>query len=933
MRFRLSYFLYIFCLWLMLWTVSGHALAETGEAPDVLYKKGLTVFQSGDYSTAIAYFAEILDRFGNEPQLQKAVETVLYALGCSYYNTGQFAEAIETFTSYAEKYPEATFLDEALFRIGTAHQNLEEFDKANSAFKRMRETSPNSDFSEDALFQRAVCFMEVDKKDDAQKVFHAFREMYPRSPLAGQAAMYEARLLFENGKLEEALTLVTALHSQAMSLDFVAYINFLGMEIGDEAFNNTDYELALKAYRQIRTRQAILRMQRNWVESLNERLANIESSRSQDPQKIARQFRDRRRIREQLYRATALLDQLENTPSYDAGLWHRIGRCFFAIDRYWEARVAYRRVVDEAQDKTIREQAHFDLILVLNRMRRFDDLVKQADLYLETYGDDPALLENGRVATVAFIRAECYVNQERFEEAEPEMTKLLEDFPDHKQRARIEFYIALSVTMQERFKEGVVRFDDWLEAYPNHMLNADVQYWKPIAYFYGGYYDKALPLFDAYAAAYPMSVYTPEAKFRAALCDYSLENFEQAAQRLTRVLQEHPGQPFQWEALIAKGDALAAMGRLEEAVQSYRSVGDASGPYYYMALKQLAKVYRALDTEASYRDMAQAFAEFIKDRPESGNIVEAAFEAGWALRQIGRTEQARKLYWNILARYGNNRTWEGFTTLLNDLKSLYTDDDPVSFEDERTRQLAEADRKGRFTLAARLRMAGADRQDPADCLRVANSIHEGYAAEQLGPELAAFIGQAMLYANLPEAAQPFFEQILRDTPESSLKPEAHLQLSKIYIAQDKPEDALSHALLAVEYAWNIPTLIEGTFMIGKSRQQLGDDGTAIDSFTTVLANRAAPPELKAEALLRTGDCYAALGKPDKAVPYYQRVYVLYRAFTDTVAQAYWKSGKAFEKLNDRNAAIRTYQELMNAEDLSHTPQAKQAQTRLKEFES
>ncbi|HOU22587.1 MAG TPA: hypothetical protein PKX16_10250, partial [Kiritimatiellia bacterium] len=78
----------------------------------------------------------------------------------------------------------------------------------------------------------------------------------------------------------------------------------------------------------------------------------------------------------------------EALPDYDANLYHRIGRCFFNTDRFWEARAAFIRVVAIAQDETVREAGHFDLILAISRLRRFDDLVLEADRYLATY--DPA---------------------------------------------------------------------------------------------------------------------------------------------------------------------------------------------------------------------------------------------------------------------------------------------------------------------------------------------------------------------------------------------------------------------------------------------------------------------------------------------------------------------------------------------------------------
>lgn len=94
--------------------------------------------------------------------------------------------------------------------------------------------------------------------------------------------------------------------------------------------------------------------------------------------------------------------KLDALPDYDANLYHRIGRCFFNTDRYWEARTAFTRVVAIAQDEAVREAVvHFDLILAISRLRRFDDLVLEADRYLAF---DPAGRWRGLRRTAARCR-------------------------------------------------------------------------------------------------------------------------------------------------------------------------------------------------------------------------------------------------------------------------------------------------------------------------------------------------------------------------------------------------------------------------------------------------------------------------------------------------------------------------------------------------
>jgi hypothetical protein len=57
-------------------------------------------------------------------------------------------------------------------------------------------------------------------------------------------------------------------------------------------------------------------------------------------------------------------------------------------------------------------------------------------------------------------------------------------------------------------------------------------------------------------------------------------------------------------------------------------------------------------------------------------------------------------------------------------------------------------------------------------------------------------------------------------------------------------------------------------------------------------------------------------RPDLAISYFQRLYVMHGRWRDWVAKTYYRSGEAFEKLDDYASARRTYQELAGREDIA-----------------
>ena len=354
------------------------------DSPEALYQSGMSRFVAGDYEHSVDFLDQLVKVFGKEPELRTQIDLAMYAKACALFNLGRSADAIKAFDEYVAQYPESKFADEAMFRIGSAQQQLEEYDAAVAAYQKLRSTFPRSAYSEDAMFQIGICHLIQDQSALAAAAFTDFMQLYPDSPLWSQAGAFCARATFDDGKGAEAIALLETIEKHPRTWSVITYCNFLAFEIGDFMFDDTEYEQALKAYRRVKTRKALMGHMQTYVRTLESQLAAIQSARL-DARDIKSRFQEERRLSGDLAQAKEMSAKLEALPDYDANLYHRIGRCFFNTDRYWEARAAFTRVVAIAQEETVREAGHFDLILAISRLRRFDDLVIEADHYLSTY--------------------------------------------------------------------------------------------------------------------------------------------------------------------------------------------------------------------------------------------------------------------------------------------------------------------------------------------------------------------------------------------------------------------------------------------------------------------------------------------------------------------------------------------------------------------
>lgn len=556
-----------------------------------------------------------------------------------------------------------------------------------------------------------------------------------------------------------------------------------------------------------------------------------------------------------------------------------------------------------------------------------------------TPGEPPAWLEDEEeigvyadrwpnVPIVAFLRAEAFINTEEFEDAEIAMRKLQRRFPEHTQMPRIEFYLALSIAMQERFDEAISLFRTWLAAHPDHILAPDVQYWLPISMYYNGQYEESLPLFIEYAKNNPLNRYAPEAIYRAACCRYALEDYERCAADVATWLEQYPNHYFRHEAAIMRGDALASLGELEDAKTAYRrAMEPAAGPFYYMALTQISRVYKALAETNDYLAMSQDYAQFIKSMPADGNIIDAAYNAGWALRQIKRPEQARDLYWTMIERHGNTPDWEGFDLMLDDLSGMYPRGTDAYAQELQTRY-NKALSTQRLTLAARLAWAQAQITPPDEQARQLAIFAGRFKSDYLGPETLLWLGRSWIENGMPSTGIPNIELLLEKYPDSRHVPAAQALLAEQALTAKEYDTALIYAQSVLDNAAEISIVIDATFIRAEALRNLNRGGEAIADYNAILANRAAPRRLKPEALLGIAACHESQKEYAQAIAYYQRVYVLYGAYKKAVISAYLRSGDCFEKLGDKTAAINTYREFLESPHAPGSAAAAHARQRI-----
>ncbi|HEY5813913.1 MAG TPA: tetratricopeptide repeat protein, partial [Terrimicrobiaceae bacterium] len=196
------------------------------------------------------------------------------------------------------------------------------------------------------------------------------------------------------------------------------------------------------------------------------------------------------------------------------------------------------------------------------------------------------------------------------------------------------------------------------------------------------------------------------------------------------------------------------------------------------------------------------------------------------------------------------------------------------------------------------------------------------------PLLLADCADSLLSLGMEKEAEALFRELLKWNPRAPQKDRALAALGHIEMKRGSFQTALGHfERFAGEV---VGSRLSGAVLLSRAEilQASGRSADARSVLETLLANEYTLGKERAEALYRIGEIHMREDKPQLAIPYFQRLYVMHGRWREWVAKAYYRSGEAFERLSDEFSARRSYQELAERADLAGFEETSKARSRL-----
>jgi tetratricopeptide (TPR) repeat protein len=902
----------------------------------------LRVFRAGDYQRAHHLFEALEDTFGEEEELRtpEARRLLLPARGYAAWASGHPREALGFFEEYLAMFPARGPVHSfVLYTLAEAYQSEAEDRKAANRFAEFITAYPGTGEAGLAGRQRAHLLFQLGETEEALTWADRFFQSGAAAPLRYEVRLRALQELVEAERFGEAAELLESTSWRVHSLPERAALAFRSLQVGDALLAEGEAGRALRAYRQVPPYHELVEHQRHQLARARERL---QEQRETGRGLLANAWITHRQ--RAVMRLERRLRDLESREDYTPRFLLRYGQAFLAAGRPREAHLIFHSLAgDESLPARLREEARYRGILALYTLDKTRDTLAAAREFQERHPDSE------RAPEVLYLVARTEQERRRFGQAAALFADLLASYPDHALVPRWQFTRAFNLARLGEYEDARAGFTAFRHDHPDHPLALRAAYWHALTQTFEKEYGKALEEMEALAAKHPDHPLYPELRYRIATALYGQQDYARAREAIEDFLATYPGHPRAPEATVLRGDILMGEGELLAATRAFARVTPAAEGLYPYAVFQQGKIFRALERHDL---LIRHFTSYLREeepRPLPRRS-EAVYWLGWAHLQEGRPREALAVFDEAIRRFGNDPDAggaEGLVGALGELRrEIHAEAGPAplpahplvqadSFAEWRTAEAERAREAGELTWYTRLQAFAARERQAAGDVAMARTllleVDEAVPLGQLDPAVLAEIG--LLHAEEGYAfAERYFQRILEEFPDHPARAEAWYGLALLSRQQGAAAAADRFLARLEERLPHHPRTAQARILRGAILTDLGEYADAESVLQSVLRLPGASGRLQAEALAGLARLKTAEGRPRQAIPYWQRIYTLYRAYPALTAEAYYQSARRFAEIGKPRAALRSLREMLALPDERATRLALRAEDFLAELE-
>jgi len=863
-------------------------------------------YSAGKYEEAVQRIRDFTNQYRGDALFPEVAKRLYYLLALSEVRLEHWGEAlgaIEEFESAPGDKLEA-WDEELLFWKGVALARLDRSSEAREVLGQFAEKYASSDKAFPALLLIGTSYIKEGDFGQAAEFFGKLRQRV-RGTEAGRVLVLELYALLESGQNAKALAVADDGFNSLDTIPQVAGFQTLVLRLANQLAEEGSHRGAVAALVRIKSRDEILDMQNRRLELLKARLEQLKRS-DEDSQVTLQTLKLIGQIEGEV-------DVFGKIADFDTTVRFQMASAFLSMQRFREAAFVLDGMLDRMPANAIVEAATDTLVKCYAAIRRWPKVVEVVDRFVEKFPNSEF------VPGILVLKGQALQESGDYEAAIAAFEDVIARFPDNPLAANALFLKGFTRVYMGDFEEAEQIFSEVVEKYPDHEIAEKALFWQGQALSMGRKHEEAIPAMERYLEKYPSGEFATEARYRIAFSNEALSKFDVSIPMLEAFIAEHPQDANTPEAMMLLGDAKMAQGDIEEGIAILEKVPAGVGTYREEAWFKTGKAYRVME---DWERMREHFQKFQDDFPKSARLAEAVYWEGKAWPD--NPEEARKVYWEALERFGDDPAQWGVSEIVGGLEKLYPDADSRAEYGAKLEELADkAEAAGKRTLEARAKWALAQfyaKDSPEKSRELLVEIAPLMDPKTSNPVMLADVADALRLSGQMDEAATLYRDLRRWNPLSPSRDRVFKGLGLIALERGESDKALEWFNRLMRETPDSKERASVLIEIADLQLAAGNREEAIARLEELLGDKRVPRSQKVEALFKLGEIYMAGNDPKRAVAYYQRIYVLYGAYTEFAARAYVRSGLAFEQLDDPVAAARTYTEFLELERMKDLPE-------------
>jgi TolA-binding protein len=654
------------------------AAREFGKAADgndemarkALYYKAVNEKLGSRYADAIETFRTFGDRF--EEGLW--VEEAYYEWAITAYETGRYSEAIEVLLPLVRDDSNLDWKGKVYTLLGESYFANKEYSRALEAFNAAEEvTDVDPAIKRQAQFQKAWVQYSNQAYEQAQPIFETLYNEAPDSKLGKEALFWSADSYYNLEDYGPASAQFSAFIQQYPNHELVGPANY---SLGWSQFKNGNYQSAIDPL--------------------------ITFLEEYEPPEVALYPYDtdtQLRIGDSYYAISDYSNAIAYykkaigaEPGGDYAMF-QIANSYYRDEQTYEAVSTFRRFLRIYPYSRLREQAQYNIAYIYLNSGNYTQAVEEFKTVINKYPN------TSWAARSQYNIGDTYYNAGDYEEAITAYKKLMQKYPQSdyiieavngiqyaqlssgqadSSSAVLEDFLAqhpqTSMADRLRFRQAdnrmqsgdyngaINEFQQYIRITNNQDLLPDAHFNLANAYEQTGQVDKAVDQYQKVASEFSDSERAAPSLASLGRIAYSRVNYQQSFEYFSQLGEQWPD--YRQEAYIGMGNAQLAMNNTQQAEEQYQAALDRNSDYD-PAKVGLAKVALKKENFQTAYDLLAPIAE--SNTTEIG--AEAQFLLGTVNQRQGDFEAAVKAYSNVNILYEAYDEWVA-KSLLKKAESL-----------------------------------------------------------------------------------------------------------------------------------------------------------------------------------------------------------------------------------------------------------------------